>query len=59
MQNTTENVTLSVRNIRDYPVPMAERLFPPGETVEVTVQGHYLVQLLASQDLICTEVEDE
>ncbi len=59
MQNTTENVTLSVRNIRDYPVLMAERLFPAGETVEVTAQGHYLVQLLASQDLICTQVEAE
>jgi hypothetical protein len=57
MITTTENVTLSVRNTRDYPVLMAETLFPAGDTVEVTVAGHYLVQILASRDLEAEQVE--
>jgi hypothetical protein len=57
MQNTTETVTLSIKNVREYPVLMAEIIFPPGETVEVTVQGHYLVQLLACQDLEAMQTE--
>ncbi len=57
MENTTESRTLAVKNIREYPVLMAERLFPAGETVEVTAAGHHLVMLLASQDLEAEQVE--
>jgi hypothetical protein len=57
MENTTESRTLAVKNIREYPVLTAETLFRPSETVEVTVQGHYLVQILASQDLEATQVK--
>ncbi len=59
MIDYTENVTLEVTNKTADDLLVAEHLFPAGETVELTVQGHYLVQLLASQDLICTPVEGE
>jgi hypothetical protein len=57
MENTTESRTLAVKNIREYPVLMAETLFRPSETVEVTVAGHYLVQILACSDLEAEQVE--
>jgi hypothetical protein len=57
MENTTESRTLSVRNIRDYSVLVAERLFPASSTVEVTAASHHLVMILASQDLEATQVK--
>jgi hypothetical protein len=57
MENTTENVALEVTNKTADDLLVAERLFPAGETVEVTVAGHYLLQILASQDLEAEQVE--
>ncbi len=59
MENTTENVTLEVTNKTADDLLVAEHLFPAGKTETVSLQGHYLVQVLASQDLEATQVEGE
>ncbi len=57
MENTAENATLEVTNKTGDDLLVAERIFPAGETMTVTVAGHYLVQILASQDLEAEQVE--